>query len=294
MLTPTEIYDIGDRNRLFEMIQAIVLAIVQGATEFIPVSSSGHLVFVPWLFGWPAQDLLFDTILHWGTLFSLLLVYSRDLWNIAISFLRSLLRGDIFSAEARLGWFIILGTIPAAAAGFLLKPYLESLYTDVGAVGWQLILTAGLLASSEWLSRRMRADEGNALENIGLATALLIGAAQAVALIPGISRSGSTIAVALLAGLRRPDAARFSFLLGVPVFFGAGLLELSDVIAKTPDRLVGEAPMLLVGFVVSAITGYLAIRFLLNYLRRHSLYLFAVYCLCAGVAVILLANSWAG
>jgi undecaprenyl-diphosphatase len=272
---------------LSELIQAIILAVVQGATEFIPISSSAHLVVVPWLFGWPASTLLFDTMLHWGTLLSLLLIYGRELWAIAVAFLRNLAGGAPFCPEARLGWYLILGTIPAAAAGLYFKSYLESLYADPTAVGWQLIITAGLLAGSELLAQRLH--NWHNLEGLRIPGVLWIGVAQAFSLIPGISRSGATIAAALTTGLRREDAARFCFLLGVPVFFGAGLLEVVEATAADHQRFLAEAPLLLAGFAVSAVTGYFAIRFLLDYLRQHSLYLFAVYCLCAGLAVILLS-----
>lgn len=270
-----------------EMIRAGVLGIVQGLTEFIPVSSSGHLVIVPWLLGWPNQSLLFDTVLHWGTLLSIMTVFGRDLWQIAWATLGSLGKRSLADANARLGWFIVVGSVPAVVVGFSLKDYFESLFDSPLAAGGFLLVTAALLVGSEQLAKR-RQPVGM-LARMGWWQAIGIGLAQAVALAPGISRSGSTIAAGLASGLRRDEAARFSFLLGTPAFFGAALLQLVDALAVDMAGVAAQAPELVVGMVVSAGVGYLAIRGLLAYLRRRSLYLFAGYCLVAGLAVLGLA-----
>ncbi len=269
-----------------EFIHAFILGIVQGATEFLPISSSGHLVIVPWLLGWPPSSLLFDTVLHWGTLLAILLVFWRDFINIIVASVRSIFQWSLSDPNARLGWFILIGSIPAAALGLLFKDYVEMLFHSPLAAGFFLIVTAGLLTLSESLAKRVTTF--TPLDKIGLRQVTVIGFAQALALAPGISRSGSTIAAGLSTGLRRDVAARFSFLLGAPVFLGAGLLQLADAASTDSAQLVADLPVLIVGFVTSAVIGYIAIRFLLSYLRDHTLYIFAIYCLCFGAFTILL------
>jgi len=271
---------------MFEIIKAIVLGIVQGATEFLPVSSSGHLVIVPWLLGWTPGTLLFDTVLHWGTLVSIALVFWADFVRIIRAALLSIVRRSLADPDARLGWWIVLASIPAAATGLFLKDSIESLFHAPVLAGVFLFVTAALLWGSEWLARRVNAAKS--LDRLSLTDAILIGLAQAVALAPGISRSGSTIAAGLARGLRRDEAARFSFLLGTPAFLGAGLLQLADVMGTDPSALTSELPALLAGFVASAIAGLVAIRFLLAFLRQRTLYPFAIYCVVMGVAVLLI------
>lgn len=272
------------------IVEAIVLAIVQGLSEFIPISSSGHLVIVPWFLGWEKPSLLFDTVLHWGTLISIFLVFGADIWRIGLATLGSLASRSLVDVNARLGWFIVVGTIPALVTGLLFKDFFEALFSSPPAVGGFLLVTAALLTTSE-LIVRSRPPQAT-LTSLTWRQAILIGLAQAIALAPGISRSGSTMAAGLGLGLRREDAARFSFLLGTPAFFGAGLLELLDAISVDAADVMAQAPILLLGLVVSAVVGYAAIRGLLAYLRRHSLYVFAGYCLVMGLLVLVL--SFAG
>ena len=258
-------------------MKAIVLGIVQGATEFIPVSSSGHLVIVPWLLGWESSSLLFDTVLHWGTLVSIAVIFWRDFWQMIVATLRSIATRSMADVYARLGWFIIVGSIPAAVTGLLFKDFFEGLFSSPTAAALFLLVTAMLLISAELLMRY--ADEFKGLEKMGWMDAIIIGLFQAIALAPGISRSGSTIAAGLARGIRRQDAARYSFLLGTPAFFGAGLLQLLDAIGETPEMLGAQVPTMAIGFLASAISGFIAIRFLLAYLRTRPLYPFAVYCI---------------
>ena len=270
-----------------EFFKAFVLGLVQGASEFLPVSSSGHLVIVPWLFGWPSSSLLFDAVVHLGTLLSILAVFGRDFAAIILATLRSIRDRSLSDVHARLGWFIVLGSVPAAATGLLLKDSLEQLYHTPQAAAGFLALTALLLAGSEWMTRNV--EQRTPLAALSLRQSFLIGLAQAVALAPGVSRSGTTIAAALAQGLRRDAATRYSFLLGAPAFLGAGLLLGGDMLATDPAAVQVELPVLLVGFVTSALSGYVAIRFLLAYLRRNSLYLFSVYCLLVSLAVLTLS-----
>jgi undecaprenyl-diphosphatase len=266
-------------------LQAVILGLVQGATEFVPISSSAHLVLVPWALGWPSPDLAYDTMVHWGTLVAVLAYFWKDLWQLlsawAIS-LPALLRARALpqAPEACLAWWIILGTLPAAILGALFEDFFASLFASPQAVGAFLLVTAVLLASSERLGPRVRA-----LEQMTISDALLIGLAQAAAIAPGISRSGATISMGLARGLQREAAARFSFLLSTPIILGAGLLQLK-ALAETSGAL-SRAPLLSAGFLAAAISGYLCIRFLLSYLRRGRLYIFAIYCALLGFAVLL-------
>lgn len=272
---------------MLDILHALILGIVQGATEFLPVSSSGHLVIVPWLFEWPTPSLLFDTVLHWGTLLSIVVVFWREFVAIIVATLRSIYQRSLRDPDARLGWFIVIGTIPAVLTGLLLKDHIEALFHSARATGVFLLVTAGLLALSERLARRIPSPVE--LGQMKLSQAISIGVAQAIALAPGISRSGATIAAGLAVGLRRDVAARFSFLLGTPAFLGAGLLQMVDAMAVDSTAVASQASVLLVGFVASAVVGFLAIRFMLAYLRRHTLHVFAVYCLVVGLAVIALS-----
>ncbi len=270
-----------------DLFQALVLGLVQGATEFIPISSSGHLVLVPWLLSWDKAPLAFDTTVHWGTLVAVVAVFWPALWKLIVAGLNSLLaRVDKNRAydrvQARLAWAIVLGSLPAALAGFFLEDFFEELFGKPVAAAVLLLVTSALLTSSERLSRRERS-----LEEIGWLDALFIGVAQAFAIMPGISRSGATIAAGLTREVRREAAARFSFLLSTPVIFGAGLFKLLDLVQTGG---VGDlAGPLIVGFVTAAVSGYLCIRWLLNYLARRPLYVFAAYCLLFGLFNLVVA-----
>jgi undecaprenyl-diphosphatase len=266
-----------------DIIQAIILGLVQGATEFIPVSSSGHLVLLPWLLGWDSPGLVFDTVVHWGTLLAVLAYFWRDWWQLITAWLRGLLRWNWQDTNAKLMWLILLGTIPAAVIGYVLEDFFESLFGEPAWVGFFMLVTAALLALGERFSRPTRG-----LDALRWSDALAIGFGQAAAIAPGISRSGATISVGLFRGLWRPAAARFSFLLGTPIIFGAGLFKLRDLLA-VPDP-VAQLPALAAGFLAAAIAGYLCIWFLLRYLQRGKLYPFAIYCALVGISCLFV--SW--
>lgn len=270
-------------------IQAIILGIVQGLTEFIPVSSSGHLVIVPWALGWPNPGLLFDTMLHWGTLAAVIVYFWRDWIGIIRGFFRSLAtRGPWSSAPDgrladpfnRLAWAIILGTIPAVVIGYLFNDFVESLFNTPAAVGAFMLVTAAILALSERYGRRERP-----LASINIPDSVAVGFAQAAAIAPGLSRSGATISAGLARGLDRESAARYSFLLGTPAILGAGLLQLFKLMQGT-ETSATPALAVVLGTVTAAVVGYLCIRFLLAYLRRGKLYPFAIYCALVGLIVI--------
>jgi undecaprenyl-diphosphatase len=268
------------------LFQAFILGLVQGATEFIPVSSSGHLVLVPWLLGWeldPDIVFAFDVLVQWGTLVAVVAYFWRDLWAIVTAVLRGLIeRKPLQTLDARLGWLLVAATLPAVVLGLLLKDTVEAAFDSETATAAFLLFTAALLTVSEWLGQRDRS-----LDALNWLDALWIGLGQALALFPGISRSGATIAAAMSRNVERAAAARFSFLMSAPVIFGAGLLPLKDMLeAGTLDTHL--AP-LGVGFVAAAVSGYLCIRGLLAFLRRRPLYVFAAYCLLFGCFNLLVA-----
>ena len=270
-----------------EIIQAIILGIVQGLTEFLPISSSAHLVLVPWYLGWSDAGFLFDTILHWGTLVALFVVFWRDYLKLIAGWFRTIGQRSLADPDGRLAWLIILSTIPAVLTGLLFKDFIESLFTSARAVGFFMLVTSGLLALSEQILKRWQ--QQRTIFQIRWLDALFIGCFQAIALAPGISRSGSTMAAGLMRGIQRTDAARFSFLLGTPAFIGAPLLQMADIVqGDVPIETIAWLPML-VGFLAAAITGIIAIRWLLRYLRTHSFYVFSIYTLVVGLITIVVS-----
>ena len=253
-------------------LQAFILGLVQGLTEFLPVSSSGHLVLVPWWLGWDNPSLAFDTLLHWGTLLAVVIFFWRDWWEMLMALVHKV-QGKPTEGKDHLLFAILIGTIPAALLGFLFQDFFESLFGQPAAVAVFMIITGLLLVFAErWTKTH---QQGRSMEKLSYWDALLVGVGQALAIAPGISRSGSTIAAGLMRGLDRPTAAKFSFLLGTPIIFGAGLLKLKDLV----DMGTGDMGMtpLIVGFLTAFIAGILAIRYLLKYLQHHTLYIFAYY-----------------
>ncbi|MBC7259409.1 MAG: undecaprenyl-diphosphatase UppP [Chloroflexi bacterium] len=259
-------------------LQAVILGIVQGLTEFLPVSSSGHLVLVPWALEWGQPGLLFDTVLHWGTLVAVVVYFWDDLWSLVRAWVRSVAARKVDTPQARLAWLILIATIPAAVIGYLLEDFFESLFSAPVAVGGSLIGTGLILAAAEWAYPRIRK-----VQTLRLGDALIVGLAQAAAICPGLSRSGLTIAAGIFRGLGRESAARFSFLLSVPIILGAGLAQLAPAIA-TPGA-TAWFPLAL-GFASAAISGYLAIHFLLGFVRRRRFWPFAAYCWIVGLAAL--------
>lgn len=259
-------------------IQALLLGILQGATEFLPVSSSGHLVIFPHLLGWPEPGLAFDTLLHLGTLAAVVFYFRRELWQLAVAVWDSLRRRKLDTAEARLAWFLVLATIPGALLGFLFEDQVEQLFGMPRTVAIFLLVTAALLALSELLSRRSRG-----LETLTWRDALIIGLAQAAAILPGLSRSGATIAAGLLLGYRREESTRFSFLLAIPIVLGGGLYQLLKLALAGFSGVGGLA---LVGMLAAALVGYAAVSGLLALVRRHALWPFVAYCALLGVLVL--------
>ncbi len=265
--------------------QALLLGIVQGLTEFLPVSSSAHLVITPFLLGWsfpPEQILPFDTLVQLGTLAAVIIYYWKDLWQIIREFVTGLIQRKPFATpQARLGWLLILATIPAGLFGLLVKKLVEQAFQSVSATGVFLLVTAALLMLAERAGKRSR---GSA--SLNWVDALWMGVAQAVSIFPGVSRSGATMTGGMLRDLDRPAAARFSFLMSIPVMLAAGALEMKDVL-EVPG-LVSMLPAIAVGFLAAGVVGYLSIRWMLRFITTHSLRAFAVYCAGMGLLVILI------
>lgn len=265
------------------LLQAAVLGIIQGLTEFIPVSSSGHLVLVPYILGWKfakSQAFIFDVLVQWGTLFAVFVYFWRDLTAIASGFIKALAAGTPFSTEdARMGWYLILATVPAVVVGLACKDLIEAAFSSARATGFFLLITAALLVLAEVAGKRNRS-----MEQVTWFDTLWIGFSQVLALLPGVSRSGATIAGGMTRNLDRSSAARFSFLMSVPVMVGAGTLAFKDLFTlPTADSFLLP---LFIGFFTALISGYIAIRWLISYLSKHSLYVFAGYCLVLGLLVI--------
>jgi len=265
------------------MFRALVLGVVQGFTEFLPISSSAHLVLVPFVLGWETPGLPFDVAVHIGTGLAVVVYFWRELLGLAAGSARSLLgRADPRDrANARMTLLLALGSVPAAIAGLFLQGFVEGLTDRPEVVAAFLLGTAAILLLGEEVYRRRGALETRDMAQVGPLDAVLVGVWQAVAIIPGISRSGSTITGGLLRGLSRDAAARFSFLLGLPAIVGAAIIELPDLTGVEPATVIAAT-------VVSAATGFMAIAFLLRYLRTRTMRPFAAYCVVAAAIALAL------
>jgi undecaprenyl-diphosphatase len=268
--------------------QALIMGIVQGLTEFLPISSSGHLIIVPYLFGWTdpfITSLAFSVMLHIGTLAALLVYFRADWFRLVPAGFAAIrdrsFRGD---ADRRLAWLLVVATIPAAIAGFLLGDIIEEALRGIGWVVVTLVVGAAIL----WLADRWGART-KGVDDVTFPVAAGIGAAQALALIPGFSRSGISISAARFAGLDREAAARFSFLMATPITAGAAIFEIRKVVTGESGVAVSAGP-LVVGMLAAFVSGVLAISVLLRYLRTRSLTIFVVYrlVLAAVIVVVLL------
>ena len=279
------------------LIQAIILGIIQGLTEFIPISSTGHLILAEKWMGLeqamtPEQITAFVAVIQLGTLAAVIVYFIGDIMTITTGFIQGNwlwlqgVRDHSARKGARLGWLIIIGTLPIGLIGLLAKKIIEgNLTKNLLVIGVAMIVWAILLFLAEQFGNRR-----NEIDHINIREALVVGVAQAFALIPGSSRSGTTITAALFAGMTRESAARFSFLLSIPAIGASGLLELKQAL-----HLLSGVSMvnLAVSTAVSAVVGYASIAFLISYLRRHSTYVFIVYRLIVGAIVLAVAFRWA-
>lgn len=273
-----------------DIIQAIIIGIIQGLTEFLPVSSSAHLVFAPQIMG-VQSSLAFDTILHVGSLVAVVIYFWNDIVQIIKSFISSIL--DIFRGRfkegfkedqyKKLAWLVIIGTIPAGLAGILFKDLFEGLFNNIPAVGLFLIITGFLLWGSERVSRKI--EDKTSLKEMSIKNSIIIGIFQALAIAPGISRSGATISAGLFLGLERELAARYSFLLSIPAILGAALVQVKDI----SSGLDMNAAAFIGGFIAAAISGYLAIIIVLTLIKQRNLLIFAYYCWIVGAIALVLS-----
>jgi undecaprenyl-diphosphatase len=261
-------------------IQAVILGIVQGLTEFLPVSSSGHLILVPYFLHWPDQGLDFDVAVNTGTLLAVLAYFHRDLRDLIVGFFTGAPRSrDGEFAPRPMTWAIVVGTIPAGLVGLLGKDWIETHLRNPEVIAMTTFAYGILLFLADRFGRRIRA-----LDQVTLLDGLVVGCAQALALIPGTSRSGVTITAALLLGFMRPSAARFSFLLTVPISVLAALKSAKDL----ADAGAGSAQLvpMAIGLVVSAVVGYAVIAWLLAWLRRRDLTVFVVYRMVLAAVIV--------
>lgn len=269
----------GESNMLW--YEALILGIIQGLTEFIPVSSSGHLVVTPLLFGWDSQPLVFDLILHLGTATALIYYFRFDLLNIAKNLFSEIENekkdANKYTYESQLGIFIIIGSIPAALLGYFLDDFIESTFRSIFSVAILLLLGSILMFYAEYRNSKIEFKSG-----VTARKSFFIGLFQSLALFPGFSRSGSTLSGGMLLGLDREYAARFSFLLSIPVILGAAILKIAS--ASDVELMQVGLSAIVLGYFSSTVVGYMAIKFLLNFLKNHSLYIFVIYrILLAGI-----------
>lgn len=264
------------------LFQAFILGAIQGITEFLPISSSGHLILVPELFGWPDQGVAFDVAVHVATLGAILVVFSKDVKTILVGMIGSRNR-----EEGRVGWLILIATIPAVLVGLFLGDQIETTFRSAEAVAVSLAFWGVVLAVADLYASRRSKRVVNSMKNMSIGKAIVIGVAQAVALIPGTSRSGITISAGLFSGLDRLQAARFSFLLAIPSIMGAAVLTAVDV---TQSGTSIDPLMLLVGFISAFIFGILSIRFLLRLIAKTSYAWFTAYRLLLAATILILLS----
>ncbi len=262
-----------------DVLEAIILGVVQGITEFLPISSTGHLILVPWFLGWEGQGLPFDVALHTGTLLAVLWYFRKD-WIAFVQAGTRLLQGHRNDPDARMVGLIAAATVPGALAGLLAEEMVETYLRSPLVIGCALIVLALVLVAAERTGRREKH-----LDGVSWRDALVVGSAQALAIIPGVSRSGVTITAALFRGMHRDSAAHFSFFLSAPIIAGAGAKKIFDLFSEGVTG--NQMTMLGIGILTSAIVGYLAIAFLIRYLATHTTYAFIYYRIALGIVVLL-------
>jgi len=271
-------------------LEAIVLGLVQGLTEFLPISSTGHILYVPALAGWPDPGAAFSAVIQLGTMAAVLVYFRADLWRMAVAFLKSF-TGDrpLWKSEdsdGRIGWYIVLGTIPIAIVGIVFKDQIENNVRTLSLVAIVMILFSFVLMAAD-----LKGAQDRDVKELTLKDGIIIGLFQALALIPGVSRSGSTISGGLFLGLNRESATRYSFLLSVPAVVLSGLFELRHI-GDSTGASVGIGPTA-IATVLAFISGYFAIAFLLRFVRTHNFSVFVVYRVAVGVLMLVLLATGA-
>lgn len=261
------------------IFQSIILGIIQGIGEFLPISSSAHLIIIPYLFNWSEHSLAFDVALHFGTLIAVLFVYFKDWWELFKgAFNKVVYKKNSFNNK--MFWFLVLATIPGALIGKLFEEPIENILRSNYVIIAIALAVMGILIylGDKWAAKKYKNKETD-FEHLTLKQTFIIGLSQALAVIPGFSRSGTTILTARLMGVSRSAAAKFTFLLSVPIIFGATILKL-------PDMITGFSPELIVGIIVSAVVGVISIKFLLRYIKKHDFAIFAYYRVIIAIIVL--------
>ncbi len=249
------------------IIQSIILGIVQGVGEFLPISSSAHLVLVPYLFGWEESGLAFDVALHFGTLLAVLAIFFKDWWNLFVGAVRKVTKKED-STENKMFWYLVIATIPGALVGFILDDVIENVFRkQIWLIALALAVMGVLIyVGDKWASKHYKKE--TTFDKISLKQAFIVGCSQALAVIPGFSRSGTTILTGRLMGISKEAVTKFTFLLSVPIIFGATILKVGDLTFSIE---------VVVGVLTSFVVGVLSIKFLLSYIKKHDFSVFAFY-----------------
>jgi len=259
------------------MLKAIILGIVQGIGEFLPISSSAHLILVPYLFGWEQSGMAFDIALHFGTLLAVLAVFFTEWWSLFMGAIKRITKGKE-SFDNRMFWYLVIATVPGALIGFLLDDIVENVFrTKIWLIATALAVMGILIyLGDRWADKHYKIETD--FKHISLKQALIIGLSQALAVIPGFSRSGTTILTARLMGLSKSAATKFTFLLSVPIIAGATILKLPDLEISLET---------IIGVGVSFIVGLFSIKFLLSYIKKHDFSVFAIYRVAFAIIILL-------
>ncbi|HKR51071.1 MAG TPA: undecaprenyl-diphosphate phosphatase [Pseudonocardiaceae bacterium] len=265
-------------------LQALVLGLVQGITEFLPISSSGHLRIVSEIFFGDDAGAAFTAVTQLGTEAAVLIYFARDIGHLVATWFRGFRSAQVRATpDYRIAWLVIIGTIPIGVLGFIFEDQIQTSGRNLWIIGSTLIVFGLVLGAAERYGRQRRP-----LEQMTLTDGVVMGLAQAMALVPGVSRSGGTISAGLFLGLTRPTAVRYSFLLAIPAVIAAGLFQIPDVFAVDGPGLQPSVAQMLVATLIAAVVGYAAIAWLLRYVQRHSVYVFVWYRLALGIAVLTL------
>ncbi|TWS19896.1 undecaprenyl-diphosphate phosphatase [Tsukamurella asaccharolytica] len=273
-------------------LQAIVLGLVQGLTEFLPVSSSGHLRIVSELWFGDDAGASFTAVTQLGTELAVLIYFAKDIYRIVIAWFRGLFDQAQRGVDYRIGWYVIIGTIPIGVLGYLFKDEIRTAARNLYLVATMLIVFSIVIFAAEYVSSKVYANRQRSLEQVTARDGILMGLAQCLALIPGVSRSGATSSAGLFLGLTREAAVRFSFLLAIPAVTASGLFSLPDAFAPAGEGLHASGPQLLVATVIAFVVGYAAIAWLLSFVAKHSLNWFVGYRIVVGFLV--LGLLWGG